>query len=70
MHRFLIVLEKGEQGWGAYSPDLPGCIAVGQTQEEVENRMHQAIALHLEGIKEDGLPVPEGRSIAEYIAVP
>ena len=70
MHRFLIVLEKGEQGWGAYSPDLPGCIAVGQTQEEVENRMHEAIALHLEGMKEDGLPVPEGHSIAEYVAVP
>ncbi len=70
MRRFLIVIEKGEDGWGAYSPDLPGCIAVGETQEETENNMHQAVSLHIKGMEEDGLPVPEGRSVAEYIAVP
>ena len=70
MHRFLIVIEKAEDGWGAYSPDLPGCIAVGKTQEETESNMYDAIELHIKGMKEDGLPVPEGRSVAEYIAVP
>jgi predicted RNase H-like HicB family nuclease len=70
MRRFLVVLEKGEDGWGAYSPDLPGCIAVGGTREEAEDRMYEAIALHVDGMKEDGLPIPEGRSAAEYIAIP
>ena len=70
MHRFLIIIERSADGYGAYSPDLPGCVAVGETREEVESNMYQAISLHLEGLKEDGLPIPPGESLAEYIVVP
>ena len=53
MYRFLIVIEKGDQNYGAYSPDLPGCVAVGDTIEEVEQSMQEAIRMHLEGMIED-----------------
>ena len=69
MHRFLVVIEKGSDGFGAYSPDLPGCVAVGKTREETEEKMHEAIALHIEGMKEDGLPIPASESVAEYMVV-
>lgn len=59
MHRFLIVIEKAGMNFSAYSPDLPGCIATGATREEAEERMHQAIELHVKGLIEDGLPTPE-----------
>ena len=51
----------------AFSPDLPGCVATGATQTEVEERMRDAIRMHLDGMREDGLPIPEPSSIAEYI---
>ncbi len=70
MHRFLIVIEKANNNYSAYSPDLPGCAATGSTREEVELNMHAAIQLHVEGLVEDGLPVPESRSFAEYVAIP
>ena len=70
MKRFLIVIEKSENGYGAYSPDLPGCVAVGGTREEVEEKMYEAIAFHIEGLKEDGLPVPDRETSAEYIVLP
>ena len=69
MCRFLIIIEQGESNYSAYSPDLPGCVATGETQEEVEQNMHEAIKLHVEGLKEDGLPVPEQQTIAEYVLV-
>ena len=69
MHRFLIVIEKAENNYSAYSPDLTGCIATGATIEEVKRNMHEAIDLHIKGLQEDNLPVPESHSIAEYIAV-
>ncbi len=69
MHRFLVVIEKAENNYAAYSPDLPGCIATGATREETEILMHEAIALHIEGMKEDNIPIPESTSSAEYIAV-
>jgi len=69
MHRFLIVIEKAENNYSAYSPDLPGCIATGATIEEVKRTMHEAIDLHIKGLQEDNLPVPESHSIAEYVAV-
>ena len=70
MRRFLIIIERSKDGFGAYSPDLPGCVAVGKSRKATERKMWEAITLHLKGMKEDGLPIPEGRSVAEYIAVP
>ena len=69
MHRFLIVIEKANGNYSAYSPDLPGCIATGDTREAVERNMHEAIELHIHGLREDKLPVPESSSFAEYVAV-
>lgn len=69
MHRFLIIIEKAENNYSAYSPDLPGCIATGSTREETEKNMHEAIQFHLQGMKEDKIAIPESRSFAEYIAV-
>ncbi len=54
----------------SYSPDLPGCAATGDTREEAKRNMHEAIQLHVDGLIEDGLPVPESQSFAEYIAIP
>ena len=70
MKRFLIVIEKAAQNFSAYSPDLPGCVATGRTREEVETNMHEAISLHVQGLIEDNLPVPDTTSFAEYIALP
>jgi len=69
MHKFLVVIERAPHNFSAYSPDLPGCIATGATREEVEANMYEAIQMHLEGLKEDGLPVPESESFAEYVLV-
>ncbi|MHB8771759.1 MAG: type II toxin-antitoxin system HicB family antitoxin [Syntrophales bacterium] len=69
MHRFLIVIEKANGNFSAYSPDLPGCIATGKTKDQAAKNMHEAIALHVQGLKEDRLPVPKSRASAEYIAV-
>jgi predicted RNase H-like HicB family nuclease len=69
MYRFLVVIEKTRDNYSAYSPDLPGCVATGATREEVERNMHEAIAMHVRGLQEDGLPIPESNSFAEYVAV-
>ncbi|WP_421908616.1 type II toxin-antitoxin system HicB family antitoxin [Methanolacinia petrolearia] len=69
MFRFLIVIEKGDGNYSAYSPDLPGCVATGKTREEAEKNMHEAIAFHVDGLKEDGLPIPEGKSSAVLVLV-
>jgi len=69
MHRFLIIIEKAGSNYSAYSPDLPGCIATGKTREDAEEQMHEAIAFHIEGLKEDGLPIPEGSSSASWVLV-
>ncbi|MCH8870529.1 MAG: type II toxin-antitoxin system HicB family antitoxin [Chloroflexi bacterium] len=70
MHRFLVVIEKANGNYSAYSPDLPGCVATGKTREDAERNMHEAIQLHVDGLIEDGEPVPKSESFAEYIAVP
>ena len=70
MHRFLIVIEKANGNYSAYSPDLPGCIATGATHEEAEVNMHKAIEMHIRGLVEDKLPIPESHASAEYVAVP
>ncbi len=69
MYRFLIVVEKVKENYSAYSPDLPGCVATGGTREETERNMHEAIELHIKGLKEDNLPIPESTSVAEYVVV-
>jgi len=69
MSRFLIVIEKASNNYSAYSPDLDGCVAAGKTREETLDLMREAIELHLKGMQEDGLPIPEGKASAEYVAV-
>lgn len=70
MSRFLIIIEKGDANYSAYAPDLPGCIATGQTLEEIEENMRQAIRMHLEGILEDREPLPVPQTTAEYLDIP
>jgi predicted RNase H-like HicB family nuclease len=65
--RYAMIIETGERNYSAYLPDLPGCIATGQTVEEVKERMSKAIDLHLRGLREDGLPIPEPTSMADYV---
>ena len=69
MHRFLIVIEKANGNYSAYSPDLPGCVATGKTRSQAARNMHEAIELHVRGLREDKLPVPRSRSFAEFVAV-
>lgn len=65
-----MVIEKANGNYSAYSPDIPGCVATGRTREEVRRNMSEAIAMHLRGLAEDGLPVPEPAAEAEYVSVP
>jgi predicted RNase H-like HicB family nuclease len=67
--RYLVVVEEGATSFGAYVPDLPGCIAVGETREEVLVSIQEAIEFHLEGLKEDGQPVPPPTSTSEVVEV-
>jgi len=69
MRRFLIVIEKANGNYSAYSPDLPGCIATGKTKDQAAKKMHEAIELHIQGLKEDHLPIPKAHAFAEYIAI-
>ncbi len=65
--RYAIVIEKAENNYSAYVPDLPGCVATGASVEMAENEIREAIRFHIAGLKEDGLPVPAATSIADYI---
>ncbi|PYS87114.1 MAG: hypothetical protein DMF70_01185 [Acidobacteria bacterium] len=65
--RYAMIIEQGERNYSAYLPDLPGCIATGKTIEQLKTRMSEAIELHLRGMREDGLPIPEPTSLAEYV---
>lgn len=67
--RYAIVIEKGEGNYGAYVPDLPGCVATGGTIEEIERSIQEAIEFHLEGMRADGLPIPEPSSRVDYVEV-
>ncbi len=69
MYRFLVVIEKANNNYSAYSPDLPGCVATGATREEAEKNMYEAIEMHIHRLMEDKLPIPESKSFAEYVAV-
>ena len=69
MSRYLIILEETSTGYSAYSPDLPGCVATGQTRDEVKREMQDAIEFHIEGLRLAGETVPEPRSEASYCDV-
>ena len=69
MQRYLVVLEPTDTGFSAFSPDLPGCVATGATRAEVEANMREAVVLHLEGLREDGEPVPVAHTIATYVEI-
>jgi len=69
MKSYLVINEKGKRGWGAYSPDVPGCIATGKTRAEVRKRYKAALAFHLDGLKSAGLPFPKPMCRAESLAV-
>ena len=67
--KYAVVMEKGDKSFGAYVPDLPGCVAVGETRGEVISLIREAIEFHLDGMKEDGEGMPEPHSEAEYVEV-
>jgi predicted RNase H-like HicB family nuclease len=67
--RYAIVIEKAEGNYSAYVPDLPGCVATGDTVAEVEASMCEAIAFHLSGMREDGVPIPPPASVVAYVDV-
>ncbi len=67
--RYAIVVEKTDNNYSAYVPDLPGCVATGHSIEEVEREIREAIEFHIEGLREDGLPIPQPASTVEYIEV-
>lgn len=69
MRRYAIVVEDAGSNLAAYVPDLPGCVATGETEEEVGRLIREAIKLHLEGLEEDGLPIPEPSSRVDYVEV-
>jgi predicted RNase H-like HicB family nuclease len=67
--RYAVVIEKGKSSYGAYVPDLPGCVAAGDTKEEVISLIQEAIEFHIEGLKEDGSPIPHPSSSVEFVEV-
>jgi predicted RNase H-like HicB family nuclease len=66
---YLVVIERGPSSFGAYVPDLPGCVAAGETRQEVEVLIRAAIELHLEGLREEGQPLPEPSSTSQLISI-
>jgi predicted RNase H-like HicB family nuclease len=67
MMRYAIVIERAVGNYSAYVPDLPGCVATGKTVDEVQREIREAIRFHIDGLREDGLPVPEPTCICEYV---
>lgn len=67
MMRYAILIEQAGENYSAYVPDLPGCVATGRTVAEVESEIREAIRFHVEGLEQDGLPVPPPRAIADYV---
>jgi predicted RNase H-like HicB family nuclease len=67
--KYAVIFEKSQTGYGAYVPDLPGCVAVGKTLKATQRLIREAIELHLQGMREDGDPIPEPSSIADYVTV-
>ncbi|WP_448571442.1 type II toxin-antitoxin system HicB family antitoxin [Trichothermofontia sp.] len=69
MMQYLIVIEQTETGYSAYSPDLPGCVSTGATREEVEQNMREAVEFHLDGLKLEGLEIPQPTTSSAYVEV-
>ena len=67
--RYAVIVEKGPESYGAHVPDLPGCVAAGESREEVMSLIQEAMAFHIEGLKRDGLPVPPPSSAVEFVDV-
>jgi predicted RNase H-like HicB family nuclease len=67
--RYAIVIEKADNNYSAYVPDLPGCVATGTTIEETELQIREAIEFHFEGLREDGVSIPQPASRVEYIEI-
>ena len=67
--RYAVVIEKAEHNYAAYAPDVPGCVATGATAEEAGREIREALAFHLHGLREDGLPIPPPSSRVEYVEV-
>ncbi len=65
--RYAVIIEKGKHNFSAYVPDIPGCVATGKTRKAVERQLREAIELHLDGLREDGIAVPKATTICEYI---
>ena len=68
--KYAIVVERAKRNYAAYVPDLPGCVATGATVKEVERRLLEAIELHVAGLREDGIDVPEPQSVVNYVEIP
>jgi predicted RNase H-like HicB family nuclease len=69
MVKYLIIIEKAQKNYSAFSPDLPGCVATGKTRAAAESNMKKAIELHVRGLRLDNQPLPEPRSFAEYVNI-
>ena len=69
MRRYAIVVEKAESNYAAYVPDLPGCVATGKTVEATERLLREAIEVHVRGLAEDGIPIPEASSVVDYLEI-
>jgi len=69
MIKYMVVIERGESSWGAHVPDLPGCIAVAETRDEVISLIREAIVLHIDSLKQERLPVPKPSSEGEFVEV-
>lgn len=67
--QYTVIIEQGETSWGAYVPDLPGCVAAAETREEVLRLIHEAIEFHIEGLRQGGEPVPEPHSFSELVEI-
>jgi predicted RNase H-like HicB family nuclease len=67
--KYAVVIEQGENSFGAHVPDLPGCVAVAETRDEVLKLIEEAIEFHIEGLREDGLPIPPPSSSVEFVEV-
>jgi predicted RNase H-like HicB family nuclease len=67
--KYLVVIERGPSSFGAYVPDIPGCVAVAETRQEVEALIREAIEFHIEGLREEGQPLPEPTSTSQFVSI-
>jgi predicted RNase H-like HicB family nuclease len=70
MKKYLIVIERTDMGYSSYSPDLPGCVSTGKTREDTEKNMREAIEFHVDGLRQEGYPVPEPQTTSSYVELP